>query len=262
MRIIMILLSILSGICLESIDLNLPPSAAHNASSGLSIILDNPSCSFINPAFTNPGVETTAAYLFGLKTLPYYGVSTTMKYKSFGLSAGNYYIAHSVYQENISYLSVNYKIQNFSLGVSFRYLYNKVMDYHKASSIISDCGLLWKNGNISTAVSVKNISQTSFLEESLPIFYIWESCYKITKRGEIAVGLEKQDGFDFCFRIAGKYMIYKMLSILTSYQYEPDRIGLGLIFSLLKFKITYSIRTHQYLNLTHYISMGYVFKKN
>ena len=134
-----------------------------------------------------------------------------------------------------------------------------VKGYHEDSVILADLGLLWQNGNISTGLSVCNVTHSRFLEEQLPIVYIWESCFSITNKSSLSLGLEKETDFDFAFKIACRYDVHKVLSILSSYQYEPDRIGVGAIFNLKDFSICYSVRTHQYLSLNHYISLIYAF---
>jgi len=246
---------------LVAIDLNLPPSASHNATNGLSLILLNPSSGSLNPAICNPGIETSATYLFGLQELPYYNFHSAFRLGNFGFLLGNSYLDHKLYRENIVNLAVNYHLQNFSFGLNFRHLYNRIENYQKDSSIIFDAGLKWENNKINTGFSVRNFLQSSFLNEQLPVFYLWETCYNISTKSKISIGLEKQTDFDFSLKIAGSYNFFNMLTLLTSYQYEPDRIGIGAIFNLKKTTITYSIRTQQYLDLTHYISVGYALRK-
>ncbi len=261
MKISFIIFLIFVNIQIIAIDLNLDKSAIHNATSGIALIYDSPSATSINPALCNPGIETSATYLFGLKELPYYNLHSAYKIKSFGLYLGNFYLDHEFYKENILNFALNYQLSNLSCGLSLRYLSNKVENYHNDSSIIFDLGLTWKINNISSALAVKNISQSTFIEEKLPTVYLYESCYQVTDKSKIAVGLEKEDDFNFCFKLAARYDIFKLMSILSSYQFNPDRIGVGMVFNVFKFSIVYSVRTHQYLDLSHYISVGYAIRK-
>jgi len=256
-----IFLLLIVSIHLLSIDINLPPSAAHNATNGLSLILLNPSSGSLNPAICNPGIETSATYLFGLKELPYYNFHSAFRLGNFGFLLGNSYLDHKLYNENIVNLAVNYHLRRFSFGLNFRHLYNRIENYQEDSSLIFDAGFKWENNKIITGFSVRNFLQSSFLNEQLPVFYLWETCYNISTKSKISIGLEKQDNFDFSLKIAGSYNFFRMLTLLTSYQYEPDRIGIGAVFNLKKIKVTYSIRTQQYLDLTHYISVGYALGK-
>ena len=254
-----IILLMISSTFLSAIDLHLPLSAVHNATSGLVLIFPSPSAANSNPACSSTGIETSATYLFSMEDLPFYNFHAQYKYHNLGFHIGNSFLAHPLYKESSSTFTLNYTFQEFAAGSSIRYLYNQVEEYHKDSGMITDVGLLWQNGNISTGLSVRNVTHSNFLEEQLPIVYLWESCFSITNKSRLSVGLEKETDFDFTFKIAGRYDVHKVLTILSSYQYEPDRIGAGAIFNLKNFNICYSVRTHQYLSLNHYISLIYAF---
>ncbi len=242
---------------LSALDLHLPASAIQNATSGLVLLYPSPSAVNGNPACLSQGIETSLTYLFSMEDLPYYNLHAQYKFQHFGLHLGSSYLAHHLYTESNSMFSLNYSYDAFTLGSSIRYLYNSVEGYHKDSAILADLGLVWNEGNISSSLSVHNVTHSSFLEERLPIVYFWETCFSITNRSKLSIGLEKETNFDFAFKLAGRYDVHKLLTILSSYQYEPDRIGVGAVFNLKNFSICYSVRTHQYLSLNHYITLNY-----
>jgi len=244
---------------LSAVDLYLPSSAIQNATSGSVLIYPSPSAANNNPACSSQGIETSATYLFSLEDLPYYNLHVQYKYRNFGFHVGSSFLTHPLYKESSNSFSLNYTYLNFTFGSSIKHLYNMVENYHEDSTILANVGLLWENENNSTGFSIRNITHSSFLEEQLPIVYLWESCFPITQKSRISVGLEKESDFDFAFKVAGRYDVHKIFTILSSYQYEPDRIGVGAVFNLKYFKFCYSVRTHQYLPLNHYISLNYVF---
>jgi hypothetical protein len=254
-----IIISLLFCTFLSAIDLHLPVSAIQNATSGLVLIYPSPSAANSNPACTSQGIETSATYLFNMEDLPFYNLHVQYRYRDFGFHIGSSFIAHPLYRESSNSFTLNYIYKDFSVGSSIRHLYNMAQGYHEDSALLADIGLLWQNDNISTGLSVRNVTHSKFLEEQLPITYLWESCFSITNKSKLSVGLEKEIDFDFAFKIAGRYDVHKVLTILSSYQYEPDRIGVGAIFNLKKFSICYSVRTHQYISLNHYISLNYAF---
>jgi len=256
---LLIICFLLFSLSLFSIDLHLPASAIQNAASGSILIYPSPSAADSNPACSCKGVETSATYLFSMEDLPYFNFHFQQKYKHIGIHLGSSYLAHPLYQESINTLSLNYSYSYFTIGSSLRYLYNSVEDYNKGQSISADIGILWQNENILSSLSILNVTQSKLLQVKLPVVYLLESCYKITDKSRISVGLEKETDFEFSFKIAGRYDIYKALTILSSYQFQPDRIGIGMVFNLNSFSICYSVRTHQYLSLSHYISIGYAF---
>ena len=260
MRNKLIVLLVFFYISLSALDLNLETSAIHNATSGIALISNSPAASSVNPALFNPGIETAATYILGLKELPYYNFHSAHKLNSFGFYLGDSYLDHEFYKENNLNFTLNYHRTNLSCGLSIRYLSNKVENYHNESSLVFDAGLSWKIDQISAAIAVRNISQSSFLDEKLPTVYLWESCYQVTEKSKIALALEKENEFNFCFKLAARYDIFKLMSILSSYQFNPDRIGVGVNFIVSGFNVVYSVRTHRYLDLTHYISLGYAFE--
>jgi hypothetical protein len=244
---------------LAAIDLDLPVSAVQNATSTLVLIYPSPSAASSNPACSNSGIESSITYLFSMEDLPYYNLHIQYNYHNFGFHLGNSLLTHPLYIESDNMFTLNYNYNDLSIGSTLHYLYNKVEEYHEDSTLFADIGLLWKNGNIATGLSIHNVTHSSFLEEQLPIVYLWESCFSLTPKSKLSIGFEKEIDFDFTFKIAGRYDIHKFLTILSSYQYGPDRIGIGAVFKLKDISICYSIRTHQYLSLNHYISLNYAF---
>jgi len=192
-----------------------------------------------------------------LEELPKYDIHLVFPLGNCCFHLGDSYLDHELYSENNAVLGFNYSAHYLTLGVNVRLLSSKVENYKEAGSTIVDGGLKWNNGNISSALAIRNITQSEYEGTILPVVYLWESCYQITKSSRISFGLEKENEFDFCFKFAGRYDILQTLSIISSYQYEPNRIGVGAVFNLFKFNLSYSVRTHQYLDLTHYISLSY-----
>jgi len=260
MRRVILLCLFISGVkFLSCLELNLPLSAAQNATSALNLIFPTPASAAVNPAICVSGFETSGTQLFSLNELPFYNVHLAYSFGNFGLHLGDAYLDHEFYFENHLFLSTCVNWQQISIGLALRMLHNEVSGYHDASTYLFDAGLFWKNGRFSTALAVHNITQSKFLELKLPVSILWESCYRFSKKSKISVGWEKENNFDFTFKIAGRYDLFNLLTILTSYQFNPDRIGVGTVFHLKGVKITYSVRSHQYIDLTHYISVGYEF---
>ncbi|MDO9578622.1 MAG: hypothetical protein Q7J16_12125 [Candidatus Cloacimonadales bacterium] len=260
-RLFLLFLLFLSPFFLNSIDLNLPVSAMQNATSGLNLIFPTPASAATNPAICISGFESTGTQLFSLAELPFYNVHFAYRFGSFGLHLGDAYLDHEFYQENHVSLSGCFRWQEISVGLALRMLHNEVTGYHDASATLFDAGMFWQNGAFSTAIAVHNIMQSSFLETELPVFILWESCYELSEKSRISLGWEKENDFDFACKFAGRYDLFNLLTILTSYQFGPDRIGVGTVFHLQGINVTYSVRTHQYIGLTHYISVGYEFGK-
>ena len=242
---------------LIAIDLNLPQSAVHNATNNLNLIYPTPSSMSMNPAICLPGMETSSTYLFNMEELPKYDLHLVIPWGKCCFHLGDTYLDHEFYSENNAVLGFNYSSHYLTAGFNVRLLSSKVKGYKDTGSTVIDGGLKWSNSNVSSALAVRNITQSEYEGSILPIVYLWESCYQITKCSRISFGLEKENDFDFSFKFAGRYDILRQLSLISSYQFEPNRIGMGAVFNLYKFNLVYSVRTHQYLDLTHYISLSY-----
>ncbi|MCD4817466.1 MAG: hypothetical protein K8S23_02095 [Candidatus Cloacimonetes bacterium] len=245
----------------HSIDLNLPASALQNATNGLILTKIMPSSVIQNPAVIKTGIETSISYLYNLSELPYYNFSSGFRFKKFTISLNSNLLNHQFYKENIASLGVNYQVKNITMGISSRFLYNSVENYHSFSKFVFDAGVLYERGEVSTAFAMKNITQTDFFDTPLPIFFLWESNYKISQASNISIGLEKQQDFYFSFKMATIYTFFDVFSLISSYQYNPERLGAGALIKIKNYEIIYSIRSHKYLSLTHYISFCYAFKK-
>ncbi len=245
----------------QAIFLNLPASALQNATNGLILNRITPSSSIQNPAMIKSGIESSISYLYNLVDLPYYNISSGFTFNKFSISLNNSLLNHQFYKENLASLGVNYHIKKFKIGISSRFLHNSVTSYHSISKFVFDAGILYEQGDISTAFSMKNITQTDFFNTPLPVFFLWESNYKISQVSNISIGLEKQQNFDFSFKMATIYTFFEMFTLISSYQYNPERLGAGTLFKIKNYEIIYSVCSHKYLSLTHYISFCYAFKK-
>ncbi len=239
------------------IDLNLSPSANLNAVFNLALISDSPSAATQNSAIVNAGIEISTTYLFNMNELPLYNFHFGYRYLKLGFHFGNTILEHPFYREIINKITLNYEFRNFKVGGSVRHLFNEVEDYHSANSLVFDGGFVWKNKHLQTAFSVKNFTKSKLANEELPIFYLWEMCYLVTEKSKISLGFEKQNQFDFSFKMGARYDVFQQLTIYSGYQYQPNRIGVGLDFHLENYNLEYSIQTHQFLGITHYITIGY-----
>lgn len=259
MKYILCFLVVLLGSKLFTIDLNLANSAVQNATNGLNLVCLSPAAASENPAINTKGFETSATYLFGIKELPYYNLHLNWHWKNYQFHLGHSYLGHDYYKENCSSLALARKIENFTFAFALRHLNYNVENYGNDETLIFDGAISWENDNIHTAFALKNFSNATISNEPTPKYYLWELAYHVGKASCIGLGLEKENDQDFSFKLAARQDIFQKLTLLSSYQFDPDRMGFGVIFQIFKIKISYSARTHQYLDLSHYISIGYEF---
>ena len=252
-----LLFLLLIGLNLFSIDLNLENSAVANASSGINLIYLTPSSAYYNPAFFAKGIETSYTALFSLNELSYYNLCGGVKLKRFNISSGLSYLDNPEYVEGTYFVGMSASFMKTNFGLTARTLFNKIGDDAYKIAYLFDVGFHKKFSRLSIAMSCKNITASRFDGEKLPIYMLSEASYKLTSKSVFALGIEKQTQQDFIFRFALSYKVSRYFSIFSGYQFDPQRIGAGFLVKIKKINFSYSIRTHDYLNLTHYLSLGY-----
>ena len=242
---------------LTAVDLAINTSAVQNATAGMILLANSPSGTGLNPAYFHPGVESGISYLFGIRELPYYTFHLAASRNKWGFYLGATHLAHPQYKESSFNLSLNYRSSFFATGSSLRMVHNRISEYYVSSAYLADVGFLFSKEDFSSAFAVRNISQTRFQGDILPVVLLWEMNYQLTPHSSLSLGVEKEKDYDFTYKIGAYYRLHPYLALLCSYQYEPDRIGAGVILLPSPIRASYSIQTHRYLDITHFLSLTY-----
>lgn len=240
-----------------ALDLNLPASAQEYSLCGLTILSDSPAVSFSNPALCHPGIITSTTRLYNIPDLFFHQVNAVLRKGFWGVGLGAYYLEHSSYTESSPTLSLSFILKNFNWGLSARFLSNNVKNYHDAHQILINSAILWKSKSNETTFLYKNLLNQKILNIDLPVYIIWESKFQLAEDFWLAAGFEKQSGEEFIFKFGTRYRILRNLTLLISCQQEPARLGTGFVINIGKCCISYGIQTHQYLPLSHSISLSY-----
>lgn len=254
---ILLIVAIISISTVEGVDLSLHTSASQNASSGLILLSSSPSGTAMNPSYLAKGFETGITYLYNFRELPYYTAHLSSSYQNFGFYTGINYLDHPLYQEAVSNISVNYQGSFFAAGACIRVLYNRVSNYESGYAALFDSGFILTHENLRTSFAVRNITRTRFQGNMLPAVLLWELNYELSSYSSLSIGAEKEYDYDFTLKMGGYYRFHPYIALLSSYQFEPDRIGAGVIILPSPLRVVYSILSHRYLNPTHYLSLYY-----
>jgi hypothetical protein len=241
----------------HALDLNLPVSAEQFALNGLSILAEESACSTINPTLIYPGITISSSNLYSISDLLQHQVSAAMKWGIWGIAAGCTYLNYSTYREIQASTSIALQYRKLRTGLNGRYLHNQIDLYHQSGKLILDAALFWSSPIVETTVLYKNLLNLKMLDTYLPVSLIWESRFMVTEKVKLGIGLEKQLGEEFIFKLGTRYDILDYLSLLISCQNEPARLGMGIICRFKKLKFVYGIQTHQYLPYTHSVSLIY-----
>ncbi|MFO7895708.1 MAG: hypothetical protein R6U84_02095 [Candidatus Cloacimonadales bacterium] len=235
----------------------LQPSAYHHATSGLSLLYPHASNSRVHPSLQESGVESSLSRLFGLPQLPLYNLHFAYQRAQWGISLGSSFLDNALYQEISSNFGLSYRWDNISLGSSLHYLKTATHNYSDNAAWPLQLSLAWQEPFFSTAFTFYNSFAAQLEQQPIPQILLWETALEITEKSKLGLGLEKENDFDFSLKIGSSYQILENFTILSSYQYQPDRLGVGVVFGIKKMEICYAIRTHPHLDLNHYISVHY-----
>ncbi len=234
----------------------MPISASLNSANSLLLLQESSSNQKICPAIISNSVETSYLELFSNEELEFYSldIGKKFKYLNFGLSLGS--LNHPIYHENSANLAISKKLFRINFGLGFSLISTKINSNERNISSLS-FGMKTEQKKWSSQFSINNIGLQNSEDDELEICL--ENAYQITKSTKMSVGLFKENDFDFSFRIGLAQNFSKYLALISSYQYLPDRFGLGVVFHLRKISVTYGVRTHQELDLTNALSVGYKF---
>ena len=257
MRKLLLFLLLILGCRLFPVGILLQPSAYHHALSGLSLLNSHPANSFFHPSLAQSGIESSVSRILNLEQLPLYNTHFAFRTPKYGFFLGSSYLNNNLYTESDTGFGINYTYKFISVGASIHLIHTNIKNFNSHSAYPICLGIAWQQTNITTAFSLRNAFQAKFAGELLPMIFLWETAGKLSDKTTISFGLEKENDFDFSFKMGSSYKLLPTFSLLCSYQYNPHRMGVGVVFSIRNFNICYGVRTHPHLNLSHYITLHY-----
>jgi hypothetical protein len=234
------------------------PWSAKSAASGNSGFICRDSGGFIGcPAFGSEGVGITATYLYNMEELPRNILVIGTRLGKVNLGYGIEHLHHPLYKETSQLVNAGFYHKNITTGINLRNLLLKISDESLKSAVVLDLGLSWQRGDFETAFSWLNITGGKLSGDRLPVYLIWESGWKLIEEGELCLRLEKETGFNFSPVLAAIYTLRENLSLITSYGYNPENLGIGFEIARGKITISYGMQYNRDLEESHYITVLY-----
>lgn len=235
-------------------------SAYNQALAGLALPYQHCSNTRSHPSLQLSAIESSYTKIYSLDQLPFYNFHISTVFHKLGISLGTSYLDNLLYTELDANLGFSLKLNHLSLGTSISYLRTETTNYQNITAHPINISIYWQESNYSTVVTYSNIFATEYDNLRLPQILVWESAFNITTQANICLGFEKENEYDFSYKLGTSYQIFSNFSILSSYQFAPNQIGLGAVFGIKHFEVCYSIKTHKHLNLSQYITLHYAFK--
>lgn len=246
------------GLCVQlcALDCNLPSSAILSAANGMFLLCENPSSISQNPSLQIDGVEVGYCDIFNIKQISYSQIHFAKQLKANGIYLGVDSYNHELISENTYKLSLSRRFQNIKIGAGFRIFDCKIKNEKSLKSYVFDLGLGFDINTIKSYLAVKNITKEEIEESKLPIIFLWNISNEVSEHVKICFGIEKEKLYDVSFKIGSCY-IYSFAKLLASYQFNPDRFGIGLDIKVKDIHFSTSLRTHQFLNNTIFYAVSY-----
>lgn len=240
--------------------LQFPSSAKTAALSGISLLNEESSTMFINPAIMGRGLSFSSSYgiPFSFKGVAYKNVSVSYELGRMTIGLGYQEFGDELYKEQTFMLATNAKVlRNIQLGIGARYLNDKTENMDPQTAFQIDLGLRAKYENMKFSTSFLNISFSELENDPLPQENRTFVAYRITEDLEVGCGFIKEFDYAFSFRVGVAYYPIKNAGFFSGFHTEPNQFTAGVEFTLADFRIQYAIETHEYLEMSHYVTIGY-----
>ncbi|HHI87800.1 MAG TPA: hypothetical protein ENK03_02540 [Candidatus Cloacimonetes bacterium] len=256
--ILFVVLFIMSS--LQGAFLQFPPSAKSAALSGISLLDNSSSTMFINPATmgTGPKFSSTYGIPFSYKGISYKNISGSYSFGRVTLGLGFQDFGDEIYKEQTFMLAANAEIlKKLRMGVGARFLNDKTKGMDSQTAYQFDLGMLAKHEKLMFSTSFLNISFSELKNDPLPQENRTFISYRIAENLEAGCGFIKEFDYAFSFRVGIAYYPIKNAGFFSGFHTEPNQFTAGVEFNLAGIKIQYAIETHEFLKLSHYMTIGY-----
>lgn len=222
-------------------------SASANSLSGITSLSSSVADYTLSPVLNSTGIAATWHKPFNVSASTIYGLHTAFPVQKVIVASGINYLNHPDYRWQDEYLCIAFNLPYMVLGATQHLVYEKIgkeswfsWDNDAAIKVQgSNYGLELRYLRVWTDNAAFVVSALSRLSDSASVStaYTW-----------------RRDG-DGCYAFATNYQIVPAFILLSSWQSEPARVGIGAKFDTGKVSLLYGIRSHTELDLTHSIDL-------
>ena len=222
-------------------------SATGNALNGITLLSDSVADMNISPLMKINGLATTYQRPFNSSEIAILGLHNSAQKDKFTFGGGIVYKHHSDYEWLNPYLNVCYEFHGLTAGATGHAMFSSI-DGDSESTWTYDLGLGYTRKDYGWEAKVLRVNTS-------------DEQYSLTMKADISKDVYtalsyvyEPDGKDFV-RTGVTTELNKYLALFGSWQNEPNRFGAGARFSVDRWSLLYSLRTHPQLDLTHAISV-------
>jgi hypothetical protein len=225
-------------------------SASANALSGITLLSWSVSDFALSPTIPATGIAFSCHFPYSVPECGVYSLNTATSLNPFIVSAGISYLDQGDYRVQDLHLGMAFHYNSLSIGYAEHLLYEKVStgnSYHT-----------W-NGNLSLSYR----GDTYGTEIRLMHPGAEDAELNLSASTRVAQGVNCASTYIYSpheedsYRVATAIEIGEPILLMASWQSNPARFGAGLKFRYKAGEITYGIRTHTDLKLSHSLDLGF-----
>lgn len=224
-------------------------SASANALNGIVSISESVADHNLSPLIGSSGLEISYYTPFSISEIQTFGLYSAYRGNHSIVTSGISYLMHDDYKWQDTFVGISLHGESFSVGatqhLSLDYIRDSGTEYDLSTDIggrirsdIAYVDVVWQRGFSDNAKYCASLSANPMKGSVVSTAYTWGKN-------------------DCIYGVAAKHRISPALQILSSWQNNPARLGLGIELKLSRIKILYGIRTHPELDMSHAIDLGY-----
>lgn len=225
-------------------------SASANALSGITFLSDNVADRYLSPIICSTGVDFSYHYPFGDTDAGVIGFHNAFRYGIVNTAVGFSLLSHPDYRWQDQYLSLNIGSPELALGYTQHLLFERIGEDDAYYTWSGDVGLGFQGDIYGTEIRYIRMG-TSDAQLHLT------ASTRIAEDVMVATDYVYSKRYRDSIRCATSYDIAGVLRLSTSWQDEPPRFGFGIGLRLAHGNITYAVRSHPRLDLSHCFDIGF-----
>ena len=239
--------------------LQISPCAELAGLSNISGLTNSPASCFYNPAvFRTDNFYFSSTYYqpFSIPDLTYKNAMLAYGYKNANMVLALQDLGNDIYKEQTALVSVNYQIiKNLKFGVNGRLLHKSISIFQNKNAYQIDIGTLMQFDKFKIFTSFSNLTFSKLDNETLPQESRTGIVYNVHGNLSTAVSFVKELDYPFSYHFAVSYKPFQIFQLNSGFQTEPNEIYGGMTVSYKFFNISYAVKNHQCLNLTHFFTI-------
>ncbi len=198
---------------------------------------------------------------FSLKALSHHSAVAAGAFHHWNISVGESVFGDQLYRETILGIVTGKRIKKkWMLGASIMVYDLKIKEYGHDNSIGFNLG--WRaslDDNINWFGSLRNINAPTISRSKEPLPQVISSgiLYDPSKKLKLILEWEKETLNDSRIKFGGQFMLMPWIDVCIGHVTSPNQLTLGLNIDYKTITINYAFSTHNYLDISHYMGVGF-----